>query len=297
MTIHFPDLAQYQSSVNIQTGTVAVIARATLSASFADTRYATFKQQAASKGAKFAAYHWLNHGNIANQAKWAFAHVGTVPLMIDAEDVSGNTGYAGPLTVADLTSFATTYRSLGGICNLFYLPHWYWQEHMGSPDLSPCKDTGLHLVSSYYTTYSDSGPGWAPYGNMTPEQWQYTDSFTYSGAPCDFNAYKGTVSQWWTMVNGRSHEVVTTPEEHAWENNADKYLWHLVTRTKDFSDIINANGDAITIHNNIDDLIEGIDTKVTALASASGGLTPADRQLMQDLLEAVTALNSRLSTP
>ena len=57
------------------------------------------------------------------------------------------------------------------------------------------------LVSSNYTHYSDSGPGWAPYGGMTPVIWQYTDSGTLNGVePVDFNAYRGTVADFESQV-------------------------------------------------------------------------------------------------
>jgi hypothetical protein len=58
------------------------------------------------------------------------------------------------------------------------------------------------LVSSYYTTYSDNGPGWAAYGGATPTVWQYTDALPYNGASCDFNAFKGTVEQFRQLVYG-----------------------------------------------------------------------------------------------
>lgn len=63
--------------------------------------------------------------------------------------------------------FTRHYRALGGICHTLYLPHWYWQV-LGSPDLKPVTDLGMVLVSSDYTTYSDTGPGWQPYGGKTP---------------------------------------------------------------------------------------------------------------------------------
>src|SRR2546429_6289331 len=104
MTIWFPDVSNY-TPVPIQPATAVVIARATLSSSYADPHYQTFRQQAAAVGAFFCAYHWLNHGNIQAQAQWAHSHVGSTPLMLDCEDVSGNTGYAGSITTGDIMSF------------------------------------------------------------------------------------------------------------------------------------------------------------------------------------------------
>ena len=193
MTLLFPDVSQYTPNVD-PAKYPAIIARATLSNRVADPTYRTFKAKAAAAGTVFAAYHWLNHGNLAAQARWCFQHVGPdVPVMIDAEDVAGNTGYNGPLTVDDLTGFAAQYRALGGIVSLCYLPFWYWAGPMGAPHrLGELTQAGLGLVSSNYPNagYTDNGPGWAVYypGAPAPVQWQYTST------PIDMNAFKGTVA-------------------------------------------------------------------------------------------------------
>lgn len=212
-SIFYPDVSHYDRDrgVTIAPGTVAVIAKATHGAAFVDPAFASFRQQAASVGAVFAGYHWLNHGNVAAQAAFYHAHGGTTPCMIDAEDMPGNTGYNGPLTVADVVGFAQELRALGGVCNLAYLPHWYWDQHMGGPSLQPLKDIGLGLVSSNYTAYSDTGPGWDVYrrdngavepSGMRPVAWQYTDALPYGGSTSDFNAFKGTLDEFRALIAG-----------------------------------------------------------------------------------------------
>jgi hypothetical protein len=199
MTIFYPDVSQYTPNVDPAKYPV-LIARATLSDRVADPTYATFKQKAEVVGTVFAAYHWLNHGNLQRQAKWCLQHVGPdVPVMIDAEDVAGNTGYAGPLTVDDLLGFTAAYRALGGIASLVYLPFWYWAGPMGAPHrLGELTAAGLHLVSSNYPNagYTESGPGWAPYysGAPAPVQWQYTST------PIDMNAFRGTVDEYAQLI-------------------------------------------------------------------------------------------------
>lgn len=206
MTIFYPDLSHYDidRGVSVEPGTVAVIAKATHGTLFVDSGYATFKAQAAKVGALFGAYHWLNHGNGAAQARYCYQHVGTVPVMVDAEDTDRNSGYNGPLTVQDIVDFVTTLRAAGGICNLVYLPHWYWQDTMKSPSLAPLVRLGVGLVSSNYTTYSDTGPGWTPYGaeRAAPVVWQYTDHLPYGGGYSDFNAFRGTVDEFRTVLYG-----------------------------------------------------------------------------------------------
>lgn len=199
VTIFFPDVSSYTPNVDPAAHPV-LIARATLSNRVTDTAYATFKQRAAAAHTVFVAYHWLNHGNLAAQAAHCYSVVGAgIPLMIDAEDEAGNTGYNGPLTVGDITGFAAQYRALGGTASLAYVPSWYWSGAMGAPDLTPLNAAGLHLVSSNYPTagYSDNGPGWAPYGGVAPAQWQYTDT------PIDMNAYRGTVADYTAMIGGK----------------------------------------------------------------------------------------------
>lgn len=212
MTIFFPDVSSYTPNVD-PAKYPALIARATLSDRVADPTYAGFKAKALAASTVFAAYHWLNHGNLRTQAKWCYQHVGAdVPLMIDAEDKAGNTGYNGPLAVDDITGFAAEYRALGGIVSLAYLPFWYWSGAMGAPHrLGELTAAGLGLVSSNYPNagYTENGPGWAPYypGAPAPVQWQYTST------PIDMNAFKGTVADFAALINpGRVLAEATTEE-------------------------------------------------------------------------------------
>src|SRR5690348_2933184 len=209
--IKYPDVAHFQAGLTIQPGTVALVAKVTQGSTFLDPAYADFRAQAASIGAVFAGYHWLEHGNAAAQAGWCFSHNGTLPLMIDAEETSGAS-----LTVSDITGFIDAYRGHGGIVHLLYLPRWYWRDHMGSPSLASVASRGMHLVASEYRAYSDSA--WpAPYGGMTPEVWQYTDAQSYGGMSVDFNAYKGTIEQFAQMIGG---DVATTDDVMAGVNTA-----------------------------------------------------------------------------
>lgn len=220
MTIWFPDVSSY-TPVEIQAGTVAVIARATLSSTYADPHYQTFKEDAINKGAFFAAYHWLNHGNITAQARWCYQHVGVLPLMLDCEDVPGNDGYAGPITIGDIQNFVNTYRAMGGVVHMIYLPHWYWQENMGSPSLTWMGNYQLHLCASDYRTYDETK--WpAGYGGIIPTQWQYTSSFPYGGELCDFNAYRGTLNEYIALMEG--NPMAGSGITLKWGETLDDYL-------------------------------------------------------------------------
>jgi hypothetical protein len=196
VTIFYPDVSNYQAGLTIQAATVAVCAKASEGTTYYDSAYADFASQAAAQGSFFFAYHFLHHGNVDTQASFCHAITGTTPVMIDCESSIDNP------TVADCVGFAQGIRAQGGLCTLVYLPHWYWQGNLGSPSLTPFTAAGLSLVSSDYTTYSDTGPGWLPYGGLTPVIWQYTDSLRYGGQSIDFNAYRGTVAQLMALVTG-----------------------------------------------------------------------------------------------
>jgi peptidoglycan hydrolase-like protein with peptidoglycan-binding domain len=202
MTIFYPDVSGYQAGISFA-GCVIAVAKATEGTGYTNPEYAAAKVRAANAGAYFCAYHFLHAGNGAGQASYAYGLVGSeVPLMIDCEaEYNSNGTLASAPQVTDVVDFVNEYRALGGKTYLLYLPHWYWQGDMGSASLTPVIDLGMLLVSSDYTTYSDTGPGWAPYGGMTPVIWQYTSSATLNGVNnVDFNAYMGTLADFEAQV-------------------------------------------------------------------------------------------------
>jgi len=186
VTLFYRDISHYDGPVSMA-GQPLVIAKATQGTSYTDPTYAGHKASAAQAGVPFGAYHWVDTSDLAAQARHAHDVIGSVPTMWDAE--------ADGATVARLLELTSRFRALGGVVHLVYLPHWWWQ-HIGSPDLRPVAGAGLALVSSNYTSYSDTGPGWTAYGGVAPAAWQYTST------PHDINAYRGTVAQLWTLMTG-----------------------------------------------------------------------------------------------
>lgn len=192
MTIYFPDVSGFQAGVNLG-GALAVIAKATEGTTYVNPDYVAQKRGARAAGAVLAAYHFLYSAKtaaIAAQAQHAFATVGRwVPLALDVEAE----GSSSP-TVGDAEAFIDAYRKLGGLIHLVYLPHWYWQDVLGSPSLSGLASRQCALWASAYSTYTDasSGEGWQPYGGEDPAIWQYTDTLKFGGVNCDFNAFRGS---------------------------------------------------------------------------------------------------------
>jgi peptidoglycan hydrolase-like protein with peptidoglycan-binding domain len=204
MTIFYPDVSDYQAGISFA-GCVIAVAKATESDDYTNPDYAQAKARAADAGAYFCAYHFLHAGNGAGQASYAHSVVGSgVPLMIDFEPTYNSDGtIASAPQVSDAVAFINQYRALGGKTYLLYLPHWYWEGNLGQASLASLIGLGMLLVSSDYTAYSDTGPGWAPYGGMTPIIWQYTSSATLNGVTnVDMNAYQGTLADFQAQAAG-----------------------------------------------------------------------------------------------
>lgn len=184
MTFFYPDTSDYQGDISYA-GCIAVCSKAGENLS-EDPYFASSKTRAANAGAYLFAYWLIHETNATAQAQKAFSVVGTIPLMVDVEQV-GNSNPG----VTDTAEFLAEFAALGGHCHLLYLPHWYWQDNIGSPDFSPLAPYGMFLVTSDYTSYSDSGPGWNGYGGLTVLAWQYTSTASLNGVhPVDYNSCK-----------------------------------------------------------------------------------------------------------
>jgi hypothetical protein len=222
MTVEFPDLSNNNGAVDISAAP-ALIVKATEGTGFVDAYYAGHRDHAHAMGIPFAGYHYLHQGDAAAQAAQAFSVVGPGdPLMLDVEVVAGG---ADP-TYDDVTGIVAAYRGLGGTVTLLYLPEWFWSGHWASPDLQPLAALGLSLISSNYTTYSDTGPGWDPYGGVTPSIWQYTNSASFGGVNgVDFNAYRGTIDELRALFGGRP-STVEDEVAHLWKGT-DGAWWYV----------------------------------------------------------------------
>jgi hypothetical protein len=208
-TLHFPDISSHQAGISLK-GAPAVIVKATQGTAYTNPDYVPAKGRAAAAGAYQMAYHFLEHGNGAAQAAHCHAVAGSVPLMLDWEE----DGASRP-NVPDAVAFIDHYRQLGGTCHLLYLPEWYWMQ-LGRPSLQPLIDRGMLAVSSHYTTYSDTGPGWAAYGGLTPVIWQYTDSAAFNGDSVDFNAYRGPLAELKALAETGKKTTIPPPSGPKW---------------------------------------------------------------------------------
>jgi GH25 family lysozyme M1 (1,4-beta-N-acetylmuramidase) len=203
--LFYPDISSFQAGISLA-GAQAVACKVTQGSGYFNPDYNRARANAAANGTFFFAYHFLIHGNAQAQAAWCFAHAGKTPVMLDFEPA-----VASNPSLNDAIAFIDAYRALGGVIHLLYLPHWYWQQ-IGSPSLAPFSDRGMLLVSSQYTAYSDTGPGWNPYGGMFPVIWQFSDNIRFNGFHVDFNCFKGSLTDFKSIVRTGKLPVPPVPK-------------------------------------------------------------------------------------
>jgi len=190
--LHFPDIWSGDTGINFASSYL-VACKATEGTGYFDPEYPTARQFATRNNVFFMGYHFLHHGNVLQQADYAYKMVGpSVPLAIDVEPYLSSRP-----TPYDAEMFIDEYRRLGGKIFITYYPFWYWQLQ-GSPDLAGLRERSQWLWSSNYPPagYTDNGPGWNGYGGLQVAIWQYSSSIPYGGIPeVDFNAFRGTGKQ------------------------------------------------------------------------------------------------------
>ena len=284
----FPDTSHYRPGVKLDQAP-GLITKATEGATYRDATYTDYRAAAAARGIPFAGFHWVNTADLDAQAHNAYSVLGSTPCMWDCE--------APGATVPRILDLTARYRALGGVVHLGYLPHWWWLT-LGSPDLRPLAAAGLALVSSNYPAagYTDDGPGWAPYGGVTPDIWQFTDAGSFGGsAGVDLNAYRGTAVDLRRLFAGgptTGGTVTTNPN-----------VEDLMNRTINGQRIADLLGELQGYLNNTAPVIASsvqawgpkLDAIVARLntisgAAAGGGLSDADRAAITELTAAVNTL-------
>lgn len=204
MTIFGPDISSYEHGLNIAAlPDPFVIAKVTEGTYYRDADWPAFRDAARRAGKILVGYHFVTgedpRAQAANLAGWIGDR--SIPVMLDFEP-TGNSHptHAQQLAVADAVNAA------GMHVRLSYTPRWYWQQ-IGSPNLTGLTTRGIGVVSSAYPNTSitdpprdyaadggDTGPGWAPYGGITPLLWQFTDAGVEQQR-MDFNAFRGTIAE------------------------------------------------------------------------------------------------------
>lgn len=195
--LHFGiDIASYQAGLDMSRvaaeGFRYVIAKATEGTDYVNPEYREQKDGAQANGLYFMAYHYVKPWNWDAQAD-NFAAVEpdrSVRVMLDHEHGSGD--------INDLRGVRDALRARGYQVVLAYLPRWFWEGHIGSPDLS---DLDMPLMSSNYVggtgpaseLYAQAGPrGWESYGGAPVAIYQFTESAAVAGFVLDANVFRGS---------------------------------------------------------------------------------------------------------
>lgn len=230
MTVFGPDISSYQAGLDLSrlTDAAFVMAKCSEGTYYTDSDYQGWRGQAAGLGLPFVWYHFLSTEDVHAQVSHTAATVGdaSLPGMLDVEP----TGSSRP-DVAQLLAYADAAKAAGLNLRLVYLPHWYWQE-LGSPGLSGLTTRGLSLVSSTYPGGTgdpralypgDGAAGWDGYGGVTPQLYQYTNQATDAGQSLDYNAFRGTLAQFLTMLGADSMATIPATIGQKWPEIASEF--------------------------------------------------------------------------
>lgn len=290
------DIASYQAGLDMSRvaaeGFAFVLAKATEGTDYVNPVYAEQRDGARAAGLLFGAYHYVREGDAAAQARH-YASVEpdrTIPVMLDVELGSGG---------VDLTRAVTDeLTALGYRVQLLYLPRWYWDGHLGCPDLS-----GLPLLmASRYIDGSGvasalypgrESAGWEPYGGNRVAVLQFSDKGLVAGFSLDVDAFEGTRAELEALFSTQEDDLPYSPEDlkSLVYECLNTFVGPIGSDVKDvreellggrdkgdepglpsFYDQRAGKADAETYHGSVNDYIREIDAKVEGLAVAYAAL-------------------------
>jgi hypothetical protein len=193
---HWDDVSHFQGAFK---PTRAVIAKATQGTGFTDNQFAGIMTRAAAGGHHAGAYHFMQAGSVAAQAKFAHSVIGSRPAMLDVEKytLDGGKTWHWP-TLSECVGFIKDYRALGGVMNVSYIPHWFWADNWHAASLSPLTALGIRNINSDYSKGSaDRSASFAAFGGLPNLGLQYTST------PHDMNVANMTWDQVWAIFSGK----------------------------------------------------------------------------------------------
>jgi GH25 family lysozyme M1 (1,4-beta-N-acetylmuramidase) len=239
------DIAHYQSGIPIgrarDQGYSFCMAKVTEGTTYVDPTFGGFRDAAKAEKLLFAGYHFLrSDSDGAAQGRFCVSKLGdkSIPIMIDVE----SEGSSHP-QISHIRGFINGVRDAGGNVSLMYVPHWYWEQHMGSPNL-----TGLpRLVASNYVTGHDYAsklyPGdnsakWFAYGGQMPTILQFSSSVAYSGygGTIDGDAFVGSETDLKKLNLFKDYTGVSALRVHTYQslNGLSIAVLHYGDNDKDF---------------------------------------------------------------
>lgn len=211
MTLYFPDVSnnQWQNTGQATAFTAAlpgegfsaISHKVTEGTYYRDPYWAAVLAQARASGLIAIGYHYVTTDSPAAQAAAYRNACGDVdvPCMLDFEANSGD--------ISNFWAVWNAFTAAGINVRLSYIPHWYWQN-IGSPVLTGVSglvssnyyERGQYASIEYTDAGGDAGPGWTPYGGVTPACWQFTDAALIAGINVDCNAFRGSLADFRTLL-------------------------------------------------------------------------------------------------
>ncbi|WP_433560718.1 GH25 family lysozyme [Nocardia sp. CA-151230] len=206
-TIFGVDISHYQDGLDLAEvfaeGFEFVIAKVSEGDYYTDASWPAFRDATLAAGKILVGYHYVRGDCDADaQAALFVDHLGDhgIPAMLDHELNSGDIGM--------FEAVRTAIENHGVHVALSYLPHWYWEGNMGSPDLSgipPLMTSNYGDGRSGYASViypGDDDIGWQPYGGAEVAVFQFSDSGSVAGRSLDVDAFRGSPDQFRTLLTG-----------------------------------------------------------------------------------------------
>lgn len=208
--IVYADISAFQAGIDVGAlpgpvlvARVASYVRARIAAgTFLDGQWPRHRDEARRFGKQPVAYHYIGETvspewQVEQTLLWIGASPGEIPIMVDWEEGSGDSGR--------LHAVTDEFIRRGARVPMGYAPRWYWTGH-GQPDLRRFPI----VVNSDYRTHSPDNPaGWAPLGPAAVGALQYTDREPHDGYNIDMNAFPGSADELLSLL-GTSNSDTTS---------------------------------------------------------------------------------------
>lgn len=198
MTIFGPDISNNNGVVNIDAvadeGFDFVFAKVSEGSGFRDRYWQRTRDWCAARGLICVGYHYVKLDNADAQAECFASNGGGNKVMFDFEANSGG--------IDNFWNCVRAFNRRGIEVVLSYIPRWYWQGTMGSPDISNIP--GLLIQSSYVSGAGgaasamypgDNSSYWRGFGGKQVDILQFTDAARIAGMNLDCNAFRGSKAE------------------------------------------------------------------------------------------------------
>lgn len=188
------------------------------------------KDARAAGAAMYGGYHVPRHGDQASTFRQVdflrrqLDLAGANWAMLDSEPFS-ELGSNWP-RLSDIQRFDDRWNALDERVLAHYLPHSFWNDHLGQPSLTSLRgplvasnygdNVALAPAALYLHRGGDNTSGWNSYGGKTVAILQFGSQCRVPGASAgsDINAFRGTVAQLISLLQGKV-DTLALPDSYA----------------------------------------------------------------------------------